>query len=490
MNGSGGDVSRAVATHTGSSLAAAARSAIASTLHGGEPLSVLARDHLLRAAPESMAQLPPEELPIVRAGMILARARWGSVDDAVTLARAELERRDEEYDAQLPSASQAALWASMSEAFSTAALPRLGLVCAERMLDYALDTGEPVWAYRGYGLQAAAAAFAGDVICAEGARAHAEAIAREHAWTYTIAAYPLIAAELLIGSARMDAAGLSDSARRSRAVDAQMPIWASFAAIAEAMSLMLNQQAAMASSVLMEIVNGAHAPALPRIAFDFSLSLLATLNIARSRPQLALTLLNEAPSDAEHVVCLDLQRASACLQLGDFRGVLIATDPCIKLGTLHCLRTLPGVLLRRAIANLQLGHDHAADESFADAFHLMHAAGSATPLLTLDRPAVQTLFERLRRNEPQLAASIDALQQHAWPVPAVAPPPPLPTNLSEREIAVAALLRRGLTLREIAAELFVSVNTVKTQTRVLYRKLDVASRHDAVSYLERAGLFD
>jgi len=55
-----------------------------------------------------------------------------------------------------------------------------------------------------------------------------------------------------------------------------------------------------------------------------------------------------------------------------------------------------------------------------------------------------------------------------------------PDRLSERELAVLSYLPTMLTTAEIAAELFVSVNTVKTHLKSIYRKLDVARRRDAV----------
>ena len=42
------------------------------------------------------------------------------------------------------------------------------------------------------------------------------------------------------------------------------------------------------------------------------------------------------------------------------------------------------------------------------------------------------------------------------------------------------LLPALLSNPEIASELFVSVNTVKTHIKTIYRKLDVTSRRDAV----------
>ena len=42
--------------------------------------------------------------------------------------------------------------------------------------------------------------------------------------------------------------------------------------------------------------------------------------------------------------------------------------------------------------------------------------------------------------------------------------------------------------REIAADLYVSHNTVKTQMRAIYRKLGVATREDAVARARERGL--
>jgi ATP/maltotriose-dependent transcriptional regulator MalT len=53
-------------------------------------------------------------------------------------------------------------------------------------------------------------------------------------------------------------------------------------------------------------------------------------------------------------------------------------------------------------------------------------------------------------------------------------------ELSERELDVLRLLASDLSLREVAAELYVSLNTVKTHARAIYRKLDATSRKRAV----------
>jgi LuxR family transcriptional regulator, maltose regulon positive regulatory protein len=52
--------------------------------------------------------------------------------------------------------------------------------------------------------------------------------------------------------------------------------------------------------------------------------------------------------------------------------------------------------------------------------------------------------------------------------------------LSDRERIVLRYLSSMLSASEIAAELYVSVNTVKTHVRSIYRKLDANRRRDAV----------
>jgi LuxR family transcriptional regulator, maltose regulon positive regulatory protein len=52
--------------------------------------------------------------------------------------------------------------------------------------------------------------------------------------------------------------------------------------------------------------------------------------------------------------------------------------------------------------------------------------------------------------------------------------------LSERELAVLRFLPTMMSNAEIASEMFVSVNTVKTHLKHIYRKLDVAGRRDCV----------
>ena len=60
--------------------------------------------------------------------------------------------------------------------------------------------------------------------------------------------------------------------------------------------------------------------------------------------------------------------------------------------------------------------------------------------------------------------------------------------LTRREVAVLWLLPTQLSTREISHELHVSVNTVRSQVRAVYRKLDTTSRSAAVARARQLGL--
>jgi LuxR family maltose regulon positive regulatory protein len=61
-------------------------------------------------------------------------------------------------------------------------------------------------------------------------------------------------------------------------------------------------------------------------------------------------------------------------------------------------------------------------------------------------------------------------------------------ELSERELEVLRLLPSRLSQREIAAELYVSFNTIRTHVSVIFRKLGVTSRAEAVARARELGL--
>jgi LuxR family transcriptional regulator, maltose regulon positive regulatory protein len=122
--------------------------------------------------------------------------------------------------------------------------------------------------------------------------------------------------------------------------------------------------------------------------------------------------------------------------------------------------------------------------ALAEIRHNEHEPAAARRLLTRAREMLEPLpdpgvgLDRLERTEKTLrlrAARRDTASASFW-------------ELSERELAVLRLLASRLSQREIAAELYVSFNTVKTHTRAIFRKLGVASRAEAVDRARELGL--
>ena len=84
-----------------------------------------------------------------------------------------------------------------------------------------------------------------------------------------------------------------------------------------------------------------------------------------------------------------------------------------------------------------------------------------------------------------LQSVILGLLGEASVMPRSASAQPLIEPLSERELEVLVLIRDGLSNRDIAERLFLSVGTVKVHTRNIYGKLNVSSRTQAVAEAAR-----
>ena len=129
-----------------------------------------------------------------------------------------------------------------------------------------------------------------------------------------------------------------------------------------------------------------------------------------------------------------------------------------------------------ALAHHGLGQLDQASTALEQALALAASEGYRRPFVA-GFPLRRLLERHLARPTaygPLVAELLDALAQGGDA------PPGLLEPLSERERAVLRLLPALLSNPEIASELFVSVNTVKTHIKTIYRKLDVTSRRDAV----------
>jgi LuxR family transcriptional regulator, maltose regulon positive regulatory protein len=143
----------------------------------------------------------------------------------------------------------------------------------------------------------------------------------------------------------------------------------------------------------------------------------------------------------------------------------------------HPTRRLHALLVA-AVARQSLGQPRDASEAVERALEIAVADGYRRPF-TEGGAAVRRLLQRHATlptaYAPLVAELVDALE------PVASPPPGLLEPLSDRERDVLRLLPTLLPNTEIAGELFVSVNTVKTHVKSIYRKLDVSSRREAVA---------
>jgi DNA-binding NarL/FixJ family response regulator len=120
-------------------------------------------------------------------------------------------------------------------------------------------------------------------------------------------------------------------------------------------------------------------------------------------------------------------------------------------------------------------------DSDSDVVHAIEAG--ATGYLLKDSPKDE-LFRAVRaayRGESVLAPSVASRLMSQLRVPAG-------EALSERELAVLALIAQGLNNREAAAKLFISEATVKTHLVHIYTKLQVNDRAAAVAAAYERGL--
>lgn len=147
-------------------------------------------------------------------------------------------------------------------------------------------------------------------------------------------------------------------------------------------------------------------------------------------------------------------------------------------------RTQLEALLVEAAAHRALGEKAAAARAWAHAVEIVDRTGLLGTLATVPRDLLSALDEAAPFQSSAVAAFLASSTRETYPAAVHH------VELTERENAVLAELAQGLSTLEIARKLFVSTNTVKSQLRSLYRKIDAHSREEALEIAYRTGLID
>jgi LuxR family transcriptional regulator, maltose regulon positive regulatory protein len=138
------------------------------------------------------------------------------------------------------------------------------------------------------------------------------------------------------------------------------------------------------------------------------------------------------------------------------------------------------VWLVDALASDSLADRDRAAASLERALTLAEREGSRRSFLDAGAPA-RSLLARYRHRVPSCWSYVDELLQtsteSAWMATS---PPALIEQLTERERTVLRYLPSLMTYEEIASDLYVSVNTVKSHAYGVFRKLGVSGRRQAV----------
>jgi LuxR family maltose regulon positive regulatory protein len=143
--------------------------------------------------------------------------------------------------------------------------------------------------------------------------------------------------------------------------------------------------------------------------------------------------------------------------------------------------------LLEAIARDALGDEDAAASAVERALDLAEPDGMLTMFLLHPAPGLLQRHARQHTSHPALIADILSLLAGNRPAPPAGPRPPL-EPLSDSELRVLRYLPTNLSGPEIAGELYVSHNTVRTHIAHLYAKLGTHTRAEAVARARALGL--
>jgi LuxR family maltose regulon positive regulatory protein len=141
-----------------------------------------------------------------------------------------------------------------------------------------------------------------------------------------------------------------------------------------------------------------------------------------------------------------------------------------------------------ALVEDSLRQNSRSADAFARAVALAEPQNIRRPFVGIGHARILSLLERYQWLAAEKSEFVAALLAGSGPGHAPLPVEPAIEELTERELDVLRYLPTMLRNSDIAAQMYVSVNTVKAHLRSLYRKLDVTQRRQAVDRARELGL--
>jgi LuxR family transcriptional regulator, maltose regulon positive regulatory protein len=188
----------------------------------------------------------------------------------------------------------------------------------------------------------------------------------------------------------------------------------------------------------------------------------------------------------------EMRNALAALRLaqGDPKAATLALAPVLDgSAPVTNLGWMSQAFLLEAVARNALGDPVAAGQALEHALDIVEPDGAVFAFLL--HPAPELLWGHSRRGTAHAALITKILDMMAGNNPVPEPrvgPDRLREPLSGSESRVLRFMPTNLSAPEIASQLSVSVNTVRTHMRHLYEKLGVHSRTEAVERARALGL--